>query len=248
VARYSDQGMPHGEWLRWARDGVLRERDEYREGKAHGLWQRFDEAGALLEEAGWRDGTRGGAYRRVGVPPELYADARVHEERGHFDAGPGGGARGRCSTAAGATLLARELGPASTDAALLASPALAEVAGTTRAAWEETARRLESEGRPAEAILAAARASAAGGRRRAARERPRPPRAAAAPRWRAGARRRAGPEGRRAAGPLSNGLPSGADAASLLRSLASSLVGRDLVALALVDAALLVAPDAPTVT
>ena len=41
---------------------------------------------------------------------------------------------------------------------------------------------------------------------------------------------------------VANGLPSGADAAALLRSLASSLVGRDHVALALVDAALLLAP------
>jgi hypothetical protein len=39
-----------------------------------------------------------------------------------------------------------------------------------------------------------------------------------------------------------NGLPAGADATSLLRALASSLVGRDLVALELVDAALRLSP------
>jgi hypothetical protein len=42
---------------------------------------------------------------------------------------------------------------------------------------------------------------------------------------------------------VANGLPAGADAASLLRALASLLTGRDLVALDLANAALLLAPD-----
>jgi hypothetical protein len=242
LARYSEQGMPQGEWLRWARDGVLRERDAYQEGKAHGLWQRFDAAGALEEESGWRAGARGGTYRRVGVPPELYSDARVHEERGHFDADQTVGTW-TLLDAAGNTLHTRELGGVLDDGALLSSPALAESPGATRAAWEATARALEAEGRPAEAILAAARATAvagdaaplAGALARLALPRP----AQTARAMAAELVQKA--DGK--LGPLANGLPAGVDAPSVLRSMASSMVGRDLVALALVEAALLIAPD-----
>jgi hypothetical protein len=242
LTRYSEQGMPQGVWLRWARDGVLRERDEYLEGKAHGLWQRFDATGALAEEGGWRDGARGGAYRRIGVPADLYADGRVHEERGAFDADQTVGSW-TLLDATGATLHARELGRALDEATLLTSPALADVPDATRATWDDTARALAAEGRPAEAILAAARASALSGDAA--------PLAAAVarlalPRHVESAQALAAELVQKADGrlaPLVNGLSAGADAPGVLRSLASSLSSRDRVALALVDAALLLTPE-----
>jgi tetratricopeptide (TPR) repeat protein len=242
VARYSDQGLPQGEWLRWSREGVLRERDEYREGKAHGLWQRFDAGGALVEEGMWRDGTRGGAYRRLGVPAELYADARVFEERGAFDADQTVGPWSLLD-ATGAVLHARDLGRALDEGALAASPALADAPETTSAQWNELSRALAAEGRPAEALLAAARAAAVA---RDAAPLTEALARLALPRHAAGAGALAGELVQKADGrlaPLANGLPAGADAASLLRALASSLTGRDRVALDLVDAALLLAPD-----
>jgi hypothetical protein len=242
VTRYSDQGMPHGVWLRWARDGVLRERDEYQDGKSHGLRQRFDDAGALVEESHWHAGARSGAYRRLDLPAETYADPRVHQERGAFDADQTVGPWTLLDDA-GATLHARDLGRALDDAALLASPALADGPGATRATWEALARTLEAQGRPGESVLAAARAAAAAGDAG--------PLAAALgrlalPRHPESARLLTAElvqkhETRIA--PLVNGLGAGADAAGVLRSLASSLSGRDVVALALVDAALLLAPE-----
>ena len=232
-------GFPDGVWLRWSREGVLRERDEYRAGKAHGLWQRFDEAGVLADESEWRDGRRTGAYRRVGVPAEVYVDARVHEERGVFERDQAVG-RWTLLDRAGETVRALELGAAfADDAALLASPALAEAAMT----WTATADALAAEGRPAEALLATARAAVAAGDAA-------PLRAALArlalPRARESARALADDLVRQSDGRLdlvANGLAAGADAASRLRALAASLMGRDRVALELVDAALLLAPD-----
>jgi hypothetical protein len=234
------QGMPHGVWQRWARGGVLRERDEFFAGKAHGVWRRWDEAGALTEEGEWRSGQRGGPYRRVGVPAELYADARVHEERGGFDrdqtVGPW-----TLLDAGGATLAVVELGAALDDEALLASPALADA--PAGASWLDTARALEAERRPAEALLALARAAVGAGDAGPLRE----GLARLALQRRADiARGMADDLVKRADGRLdlvANALPAGADAPSLLRALASSLAGREAVGRELVDAALLLAPD-----
>jgi hypothetical protein len=239
LREYDAQGMPHGVWQRWSHEGVLRERDEFSAGKAHGVWRRWDAGGALTEEGEWRSGQRGGPYRRIGVPTDLYADARVHEERGAFDrdqtVGPW-----TLVDAAGTTLATRELGAALDDEALAGSPALADAPATT---WPETARALEAERRPAEALLALARAAAATGDAAALREGlarlalPRRPETALG---------MAAELVKRADGRLdlvANALPAGADAPSLLRALASSLEGRDAVGLALVDAALLLAPE-----
>jgi MORN repeat variant len=242
---YSPAGQREGVWRRWARQGVLRERDEYHDGKAHGLWQRFDAAGALMEEDNRRDGQRTGVYRRVGVPADLYTDARVHEERGAFERDQTVGPWTLLDDA-GAVVCARALGAALDDAALLASPALVDPGPSspaTAAAWLELSDALARQGRPGEALLAAARATAEArdaGPLRASLAR------LALPLREESARGSAAALVKRADGKLAlvvNGLPAGADAATLLRSLASSLVGRDLVALALVDAALLLAPD-----
>jgi hypothetical protein len=242
LARYSDTGSPDGVWERWARDGVLRERDEYRDGKAHGLWQRFDAVGALTEEGEWREGTRTGAYRRLGVPAELYTDARVHEERGAFARDQTVGTWS-LHDAAGAPLGTFELGAALDEDALRASPVLADgPVSATRAAWEETARALAAERRPAEALLATARAAAKGADAAPLRE---GLARLTLPRQAESARGLATDLVARADGRLdvvANGLPAGADAVSLLRALASSLTGRDLVALELCDAALLLDP------
>ncbi len=232
-------GSPGGVWQRWSREGVLRERDEYRAGKAHGLWQRFDASGALMDETHWVDGRRGGSCRRVGVPAEMYEDARVHEERGAFDRDQAVGTWTLLDDA-GQVLHARALGAALDGDALMTSPSLAETAPAT---WLATAAALEAEGRIAEALLATARAAVSAADAeplRAALKR------LALPVFAASARLMAAELIKSADGRLellANGLPAGVDAVSLLRALASSISGRDGVALELVDAALLLAPE-----
>jgi hypothetical protein len=238
---YDKDGAAHGVWRRWSRDGVLRERDEFLAGKAHGLWQRWDAAGAILQEGAWRAGQRGGVYRRVGVPAGLFADARVHEERGGFDRDQSVGTW-TLLDAAGATLASLELGAALDEEALLASPALA-AAPAPPAIWLATARTLEAERRPAEALLALARAAAGAGDAASLRE---GLARLALARVADSALGMAADIVKRADGRLdlvANALPAGADAPSLLRALASSLTGRDTASLELVDAALLLAPD-----
>jgi hypothetical protein len=161
-SRYTPTGSADGIWRRWDVDGVLRERDEFLAGQAHGLWQRFDGAGGLTDEGHWREGQRCGPYRRIGVPGDLYADERVHEERGHFERDQ---AVGRWShhDAQGLELARFELGGALDDEGLRGSPALA-AATASAARWETTADELERTGRPAEALLASARAAAASAR------------------------------------------------------------------------------------
>jgi hypothetical protein len=245
LREYDGSGMPHGVWRRWSRDGVLRERDEFRSGKAHGVWRRWDAAGALTEEGGWHEGRRAGEYRRVGVPAGLYADPRVHEERGTFDRDQTAG-RWTLLDAAGAALGAFELGAALDDEALLASPAFAPLApGATAETWLALARALEGERRTAEALVAAARAAAGAGDvgpLGSALSR------LALPRQAESALGLAADLVKRADGRLdfvANALPAGADAVSLLRALASSLTGREAVGLELVDAALLLDPARP---
>jgi hypothetical protein len=241
LREYDTNGAAHGVWRRWARGGVLRERDEFLSGKAHGVWRRWDAAGALTEEGGWRLGQRGGAYKRVGVPAGLYRDARVHEERGDFDRDQSIGAW-TLHDASGATMGTFDLGAALDEEALLASPALAPAPASVDQ-WIATTSALETEGRPAEALLALARASAAAGD-------PAPLRDGLArlalPREPASALAMAADIVKKADGRLdlvANALPAGADAPSLLRAFASSLAGREGVSLELVDAALLLAPE-----
>jgi hypothetical protein len=243
LREYDKSGMPHGTWRRWAREGILRERDEFQAGKAHGVWRRWDAAGALTEEGAWQHGQRTGSYRRIGVPAGLYDDARVHEERGAFDRDQTAGTW-TLLDAAGEALSAFELGVALEEEALLASPAFAPASpGTTSDSWLALARALADERRPAEALVAAARAATAAGdaaplRAELARR--------ALPRQAESALGLAAEIVKRADGRLdlvANALPAGADAPSLLRALASSLTGREAVGLELVDAALLLAPD-----
>jgi hypothetical protein len=239
----SSAGNPDGAWLRWARDGVLRERDECRGGKAHGLCQRFDAAGNLTEESEWCGGCRSGRYRRIGVPADVYVDARVHEERGAFDRDQAVGSWSLLD-AAGTQLHTFELGAVLDDERLRGSPALADAApSATTETWLGVARDMEGARRPAEAILATARAAAAsaeGAPLRAILER------LALPQKTTNALNTATGLVARAEGRLdliANGVLLGGDAVSLLRALAASLTGRERVALDLVDAALLLAPD-----
>jgi hypothetical protein len=240
---FSSAGNRDGVWLRWARDGVLRERDEYRDGKAHGIRQRFDASGELDEESEWREGGRTGSYRRIGVPSDVYADARVHEERGAFDRDQAVGSWSLLD-AAGAPLHLFELGAPLGDDELRASPALDDPGpSASEETWKAAARSLEEARRPAEAVLAMARAAAASADGEPLREvlvR------LALSQKAASALKTATDLVARADGRLdvvANGLLLGADAACLLRALAVSLTGRERVALDLVDAALLLAPD-----
>jgi hypothetical protein len=227
-------------WRRWSREGVLREHEEMRSGRPHGIWRIYDAAGALVEESGWREGARDGVYRRIGLPAAFYADERVVEERGSFAGDLVTGAwslHGRD----GELLRRFELGAALAEDEIPASPALGPPRG--RAAWEAEAESLEAGGRLTEAILAAARAAAAARtpeplRLLLARATP-----ALTPR---GALDLATYVVSHAEGKLArvaNVLCRGADAAALLRALASTLSGADRAALDLVDAALLLDPE-----
>ncbi|HEV3031086.1 MAG TPA: hypothetical protein VG319_05550 [Polyangia bacterium] len=241
---YDNDGVPSGVWRRWSRAGVLRDRDEYLAGKAHGLWQRWDAGGALTQEGEWRGGVRTGPYRRIGLPADFYADARVHEERGLFDRDQSVGAW-TLLDAAGAALGAFELGAALDEEALRSSPALADAATPPAKTtdWRDLAQALEAERRPAEALVAWARASAAAGDASPLRE---ALARLALPRKAESALAMAMDLIKRADGRLdlaANGLAAGADAASLLRALSSSLTDREAVSLELVDAALLLAPE-----
>jgi hypothetical protein len=241
LQEYDPDGLSHGVWRRWSREGVLREHDEYRTGKSHGQWRRWDAAGVLTEEGQSREGRRGGSYRRIGVPADLYTDARVHEERGHFDVDQSVGTW-TLLDARGASLCAFELGAALTEEELLGSPAFA-AAPAPAEAWRATARALEAEGRPAEALVATARAAAAAEDASLLRD---ALARLALPRKAESALAMAADLVRRADGrlePVANALPAGADAPSLLRALASSLTGREAAGLELVDAALLLAPE-----
>ncbi|HVZ73539.1 MAG TPA: hypothetical protein VHJ20_14270 [Polyangia bacterium] len=250
VSSYADGAQADGVWLRWARDGVLRERDEYRLGKPHGLWQRFDAAGGLGEESEWRDGGRTGAHRRVVGGAAVYTDARVHEERGSFDHDQAVGPW-TLHDASGDVVAKRDLGAALDEASLLASPALllplpasGETGGVRGSArWESVSDELAASGRPVEALLAAARATASA--RDATPLRARLAQLAL-PRTPDGAVALANELTARADMPLvrlANGLVAGGDAASLLRALAAAISGREAAALDLVDAALLLAPE-----
>jgi hypothetical protein len=240
LREHDGDGQAHGVWRCWARGGVLRERTEHQRGKPHGLWERFDVSGALAEATEWREGQRGGRYRRVGVPKGVFADADVHEERGAFDRDQTVGAWSLLD-AGGATLASFDLGVALDDDGLRASPALAN-ATAPAAAWREMARELAATHRPAEALLAEARAAVASGDAAPLRD---ALRRLTLPRQAASALTLAAEVVKRADGRLdlvANALPAGADAPSLLRALASSLTGRETVALELVDAALLLDP------
>jgi hypothetical protein len=240
---YDAAGQPHGVWRRWSRAGVLRQHSEYRNGKAHGAWRVWDAAGILTEEGESREDRRAGPYRRIGVPADVYADVRVHEERGHLDLDQSVGTW-TLLDAHGATLGAFELGAALTEEALLASPAFA-AASAPAEAWRSAARALEAEGRPAEALVATARAAAAAKDASPLRE---ALARLALPRKAEGALAVAAELVKRADGrlePVANALPAGADAPSLLRALASSLTGREAAGLELIDAALLLAPARP---
>jgi hypothetical protein len=241
LAAHDPAGRADGVWRRWSETGTLRERDEHRAGQAHGLSQRWDSAGTLVEESTWRDGRRDGLYRRVAVPPGRYQDPRVHEERGVFAQDEPVG-RWSLHDRAGGVVRELDLGVPADEPGLTGSPALADVARAGEE-WEQQARALEAAGRPGEALLAAARAAAVAGdvaflRSRHARLAPALTGEAARD-LAADAVKRAG--GRR--GPLVSALARGGDVPALLRALASVPGAAERVALALVDAALLMAPD-----
>ncbi len=243
---YSDKAELQGPWLRWSREGVLLERDEYAAGRPDGCWQRFLPDGALLEESYFGAGQRSGPYRRTHLPNGLYSNPRVSEERGQFDAEQAVG-EWTLHDDAGETLRRFALGAALTREGLAATPALAacppDSADSRDArAWTALADQLESAGRLGEAVLAAARAAASA-------------RSADDLRLRLSGLQL--PLTSKASGELAlqlikeadgqlpmlvNGFARGGDAAQLLRAVASAREGADDVSLDLVEAALLLDP------
>jgi hypothetical protein len=236
---YEEVGVS-GTQRRWSREGVLRFEAGMRRGQRHGSFRAFDAAGAPTVEAVYVEGRLHGPWRALGLPPGRYLDPQVGSDEGTFADDQAVGAW-RFRDAGGAVRAERDLGLASTEDGLAASPAL----GAERrppAAWLDLADALGRERRVGEALLAAARASAAAGSAGhllSALER------AVFPLGVEDAAAHANAVAGNAGGklvPLVDGLRRGYDPGILLRALASSLKGTDRAALDLVTAALLVAP------
>ncbi|HEY2901032.1 MAG TPA: hypothetical protein VGL59_10680 [Polyangia bacterium] len=165
VGAYTENAHAHGVWMRWARDGVLLERDEYDTGLAQGLWQRFRADGTLLEESWFRAGKRDGVYRRTNLSPGIFTNSRITEERGAFDRDQAVGPW-TLHDENGTEVRRLNLGVAGTKEELAQSPALAaeppvsaDPAATDTDRWLALADTLESQGRTGESVLAAARAA-----------------------------------------------------------------------------------------
>ncbi|MGK4008314.1 hypothetical protein WMF31_37220 [Sorangium sp. So ce1036] len=208
--------------------------------------RRYDALGRPAEERHLdAQGRSHGPSTRWFPDPDAspYLDPRVREERGQFWHGhPVGVFRGL--DADGTPVVERDLGAALDEAALGASPALADelAAWDAERAWA-LARALRQEGRPREACCAAARAAVRGGERarlvdflRAATL-PQKPEAAAQ-----GGRALLDLSDATAPGALT-ALLLGADPSAAYRALAAVFPGSRRVALSLVEAALLLEPE-----
>jgi hypothetical protein len=235
-------------WKRWAVGGTLVEEEELLDGAHHGLWRRYDEVdGRLLYQGHFRRGARHGDHRHAGVAAGVYQDPRAAIEEGQFEGDLAVGPW-RLRDAAGEVIVERDLGLVPEEELLERSPALAPAVGVGAPAARELMERvrvLRDQRRPAEAIVACARAAALDGDLANLRQLlagvtlPRTP--AVADELAAGTVERGGDK----LAPLFAALLLGGDPATLLRALASALKSGYPVALQLVDAALLLAPDHP---
>jgi hypothetical protein len=206
----------------------------------------FDAAGAVVEaQEVDAEGRRHGEYFRhfaADAPPH-YTDARIRAERGRYEHGQPVG-RWSLLAADGSTLRTVDRGAAFADEAVATSPAFAETTADGGAAgWWALARELRAAGRVREALVAAARAAVGAGDR------------AAFVAFRSELVEALAPAVEAQWGDLLvqtadatvaavlDGLVGGADAAAALRSLAGVTPGQTVVALELVEASLLLAPD-----
>jgi len=240
---------PSGGWSRWrptqtcswSAAGVLvREVDLERGLRC--AERIYDDQGALRESCAYdREQRRHGPYRRRFAAGETtrYADPRIREERGSFDAGrPAGVWTFLAET--GEVLRRIDLGHSFAESA--GAPALADDAAATPSLWRARAEAWRAEGRVPEALCAAARGAAgagdAAGLRAALAEAVVPLSAEAAAEQ--------GDLLVRAAdvtvAQILDALIGGAEPAAALRALAAALPGASRAALDFAEAALLLAP------
>jgi hypothetical protein len=141
----------------WTVDGTLRQEIELEPDGGRRV-RTLDDAGDVAELAGFGpDDRRRGRFARKLPPdePNPYADERIVEARGGFESGQAIG-EWTFHDREGAVVRSLDLGAALSLDAIGASPALEDAAPD----WP-LARRLAAQGRVREALVAAARASAA---------------------------------------------------------------------------------------
>lgn len=240
-----DSRYPTGTWKHWDGDGVLVEEIDHRAQGERAGSRRFARDGSVKEDTQLdAEQRRHGEYLRRFVDDDVspYQDTRIAEVRGvHHHGEPIGS--WRWLDASGAVLRALDLG-AAFDEQVLAGEAFADERHDA-ARWRAMAERCREEGRAREAVVAAARAAAAAGDaaslRRFLEE--------TAPALTAEARVAVDQilqEGKdESLAVVLTGLVTGGDPALHLRHLASLQKQAPRVALDLVDAAILLAPDWP---
>jgi hypothetical protein len=225
----------------WTERGVLVE--EIANPRTDGVRtiRHFDATGLVRQEAGFtrEDRPQGPFYRRFpDSEPSPYADQTIRQERGAYDAGQ---ATGRWSLldADGAVVRTIDRGIAVRDGDEARWPALVDARGD----WLAQARALEVDGRVREAFVAAARGAAASGDHtafdRLRAEHVVPLAADREAQW--GEALSQSTDANLAS--ILDALICGADAAAVLRALASVLPPTGPAAIALVEASLLLAPD-----
>jgi hypothetical protein len=233
----------------WSGAGVLTQEVEF-QATSQRTWRAaertYDESGSLLESCSFAaDGRRQGPYRRrLSATTSPYADPRIVEEAGAFQAGQPVGVW-QLLDAQGAVVRAVDRGA---GGELSASAAVfADDPAATAEDWHARAGRWRDEGRVGEALCAWARAAARAGDPAvlgSALEQLVVPLAPAVALERGDLLVRT-PDVTLAQ--IVDGLLVGADPVSGLRALAAALPGISGAALDLVTAALLLAPDSAPV-
>jgi len=224
----------------WSEAGALTEEVEHPREPVRTV-RRFDDGGRLLQEAGFAtdDRPHGPFFRRFSESdPSPYADPRIAQERGAFEAGQATGIW-TFLDGDGAVVCTVDRGVAFHDGDDQGSSAFANAGGD----WLTQARALAGESRVREALVAAARAALAAGDRAVFDEfRARhvvPVTSEREAQW--GDALVQSADANLAA--ILDALICGVDAAAAFRALASVLPGIFPVATELVDAALLLAPE-----
>jgi len=228
----------------WNSAGVLCEENDFAVGKRQAT-RTFDADGALAEAQSLdEDGRRhGDYYRRIPADaPRYYADARVRCERGAYEHGH---AVGPWTFLAddGTVLHSVDRGTAFANDAVATSPVFQPSDGNDASAWWALAKELRAARRLREALVAAGRAAHRGGN------------AQAFVAFRSELVVPLDPDvslllgdqlvqnAEATVADILDGLIGGADAALAFRALAAALPGIGSVALALVEVALLLAPE-----
>ncbi len=175
------EGRRHGTWQRWTDEGALAETTEYVDGvragpsilyhpngkKAEeglyvddlreGVWKGYDASGRLVAEVTWHAGSRHGPAVDRGVAGQ-YGDQAITAEHGTFEEDHAVGPWS-LRDAQDRTLVRKDLGPRVDADKLASSPVLGNEERSADG-WLMAGEEYLAQKRPAEAILAAARAMA----------------------------------------------------------------------------------------